>query len=87
MERKKLMKRLADWLRESHRGLHLLGGALIGLCADSHYGAAYAAVLTAAALEFKDRAWGGRWDWTDFALTVAGAAAGRTLFCAAAFYL
>lgn len=76
------MKKITNWLRESNRWKHLLGGALIGLCAGSHYTTAYAAVLTAAALEHKDRAWGGAWDWTDFALTVAGAAAGRALFCA-----
>ena len=37
-------------------------------------------VLTAGALEYKDRAHGGKWDWIDFALTVVGAFVGGLIF-------
>ena len=42
--------------------------------------AMYAGVLTAGALEYKDRAHGGKWDWIDFALTVVGAFVGGLIF-------
>ena len=53
------------------------GGIAIGLGADGTYCAAYAGIGVAAALELKDKLWGGRWDWADFALTLAGVAVGR----------
>ena len=34
-------------------------------------------VLTAGALEYKDKAYGGNWDWIDFGLTVAGTCVGQ----------
>jgi hypothetical protein len=39
----------------------------------------YAGVLTAGALEYKDKVYGGRWDWIDFGLTVAGAMIGQLI--------
>lgn len=54
------MNKLITWLTTSNRHLHLLGGVLIGLFADGLYCAAYAVILTASALEFKDIRWGGR---------------------------
>lgn len=71
------MKRIKDWLFASNRWKHAIGGFIIGLGADSSYCAAYTGIGVAGALEFKDRAWGGKWDWTDFGCTAAGAAAGR----------
>lgn len=78
------MNKLLNWLTTSNRHLHLLGGALIGLFADSIYCAAYTVVLTASALEFKDIQWGGKWDWIDWLMTVLGGALGyglHTLLC------
>lgn len=57
-----------------------MGGVLIGICALDWFAALYAGILTAGALEFKDKAHGDKWDWIDFGLTVAGAAVGRLLF-------
>ena len=34
---------------------------------------------TAGALEYKDKVHGGRWDWIDFGLTVAGAMIGQLI--------
>lgn len=73
------MGKIISWLKGSDRWRHLVGGTLIGLFALGDWCAAYAGVGVAASLELKDRLWGGRWDWADFALTVLGAAAGRLL--------
>lgn len=60
------------WLKESNRWKHLLGGFVIGLGADSPYCAAYSGAGVASALELKDKLWGGKWDWTDWLLTIGG---------------
>lgn len=70
------MKKLIAWFKESNRWKHLAGGFAIGLCASSLYCAAYASVIAGACLEYKDKAWGGKWDWIDFGLTVLVAAIG-----------
>lgn len=71
------MNKVSAWLMASNRWKHLAGGAAIGFAADSAFCAAYAVTGVAAALELKDRQWGGSWDWVDFSLTVAGGAIGR----------
>lgn len=71
------MKKLIRWIMASNRYKHLLGGLFIGALAGSDYCAAYAGIGVAAALELKDKQWGGEWDWMDFALTVAGVVVGR----------
>ena len=35
----------------------------------------------AAGMEFKDRAWGGKWDWLDLAGTLMGGLVGQMLQC------
>ncbi|UWG05596.1 MAG: putative periplasmic lipoprotein [Bacteriophage sp.] len=75
------MDKLIKWLIKSNRWKHLAGGFCIGACADDWYTAIYAGTLTAGALEYKDKAHGGAWDWIDFALTVSGAVCGRMMFC------
>jgi len=73
------MNKILEWLKESNRWKHAIGGLLIGLFADSDYCAAYAGVGVAATLELKDKLWGGKWDWVDFALTVGGVIVGRLI--------
>ncbi len=73
--------KLKEWLKESNRWKHLLGGLVIGACSGGWYTALYAGVLTAGALEFKDKAYGCKWDWVDFCITVVGSVLGRLLFC------
>jgi len=73
------MKRLFDWIKESNRWKHALGGVAIGLIANTPYCAALAGTGVASALELKDKMWGGKWDWVDWALTVSGVAAGYAI--------
>ena len=68
------MKKLFTWLKESNRYKHLLGGIAIGVFANSLYCAAYAGVGVATALELKDKMWGGKFDFVDLSLTLAGVA-------------
>ena len=65
-----------SWLFESNRWKHLVGGILIGAGANTVYCAAYAGIGVASALEFKDKLWGGQWDWIDWSLTVLGVVIG-----------
>ena len=74
------MKKLIKWLSVSNRWKHLVGGLIIGIFAFGWFTAMYAGVLTAGALEYKDRAHGGEWGWIDFALTVVGAFVGGLIF-------
>lgn len=73
------MKKIINWLKQSNRGKHLIGGIAIGTGADSVYCAAYAGIGVASALELKDKLWGGKWDWIDWSLTVAGVVIGQTI--------
>jgi hypothetical protein len=73
------MKKIIAWLKESHRWQHLAGGLVIGLASDSTYCAAFAGLGIASALEFKDKACGGKWDWIDWSLTLAGVFVGRLI--------
>lgn len=73
------MGKIWEWLKESNRWKHAVGGMVIGLGADSNYCAVYAGAGVAAALELKDRMWGGKWDWIDFTLTTGGALVGRLI--------
>ena len=44
------------------------------------YAALYAAAIAASSLELKDKLRGGRWDWTDWTLTVTGGAIAALIF-------
>lgn len=70
------MKKLFTWLKESDRYKHLIGGIAIGAFANSLYCAAYAGLGVATALELKDKMWGGKFDFVDLSLTLAGVAIG-----------
>lgn len=57
-----------NWFKQSNRWKHLLYGFLVALIAGFAFTCG-----AAAGMEFKDRQWGGKWDWIDFWLTIAGA--------------
>ncbi len=71
--------KILDWLKSSNRWKHIVGGAVIGAFSGSDYCALYASALSAASLEYKDKVYGGKWDWVDFGLTIAGAIIGRII--------
>lgn len=73
------MKKCLDWLKISDRWKHLICGMLIGLGAIGWYCAAYVGLGVASALEYKDKAWGGKWDWFDWLMTIVGVMFGYTL--------
>lgn len=63
-----------SWINESNRIKHLLyaipAGALLTIL--------FAAGL-AVGMEFKDRAYGGKWDWLDIAATLIGGLIGQVI--------
>lgn len=63
-----------NWIKESNRPKHLLyaipAGALLIIL--------FVAGL-AAGMEFKDKAWGGKWDWLDIAATLIGGLIGQAI--------
>lgn len=73
------MKKIIEWLKESNRYKHLVGGIVIGMLSDDWYCAALSGVGIASSLEYKDKAHGGVWDWTNWGLTVAGVIVGYGL--------
>lgn len=73
------MKKIWNWLKQSNRYKHLIGGIAIGLLSDDWYCATLAGVGIASALEYKDRAHGGVWDWIDWGITMVGVIVGYGL--------
>ena len=74
--------KVLEWIKQSNRWKHILGGVLLGAGANDLYCACYAGLGVAAALELKDYLWGGKPDWVDFLCTVTGVGVGfgiRTL--------
>lgn len=63
-----------SWLKESNRTKHLLYAISIGFVFT------ILAVLGCAfGMEFKDKQWGGKFDWLDIAATMIGGAIGQLL--------
>ena len=70
---------MIDFIKESNRWKHFIGGIVIGCGADSLYCAAYAGIGVAAALELKDKLHGGECDWVDFSVTIVGVSVGYSI--------
>lgn len=66
--------RIINWFKQSNRWKHLLYGFLVSIIAGLNF-----TLGCAAGMEFKDRLHGGKWDWIDFGLTVAGGLAGSAI--------
>ena len=62
------------WICESNRWKHLIGGFVLGLLLT-----ALCSLGCAGGMEFKDKQWGGRWDWIDFGCTCVGGLIGQGL--------
>ena len=67
------MKKLWNWLKQSNRWQHLLIGAMIGLLFDNLIGTTICSTLVGISLEYKDKKYGGKWDWIDLTLTIVPA--------------
>lgn len=74
-----MKKRIMKWLSESNRWKHLAGGFVLGMANSGLYGAALTSLTAASCLEYKDKAWGGKWDWTDWTLTIVGGVLGAAI--------
>lgn len=49
------------------------------MVSNTPYCAALCGFGVASALELKDKLWGGKWDWIDWSLTIAGVAVGYSI--------
>lgn len=67
---------MIDFIKESNRWKHFIGGIVICCGANSLYCAAYAGTGVAAALELKDKIHGGMCDLVDFSVTIVGVSVG-----------
>lgn len=67
-----MIKRIINWFKESNRYKHLLLGMVFGTIANDWYCLEYGAIGVSLSMEFKDGQWGGKPDFVDFILTVAG---------------
>lgn len=67
------MKKLWNWLRTSHRLEHIVLSVVIGLLFNNLIYTAICATLVGVSLEYKDKAYGCKWDWLDLTLTIVPA--------------
>lgn len=63
-----------SWITESNRWKHMIGGFVLGITLTI-----LCALGCAGGMEFKDRQWGGKWDWLDFVATIIGGLIGQGL--------
>lgn len=68
------MATMLSWMFESNRPKHFLYSVPIGfiftiLCV----------LGVASGMEFKDKQWGGKWDWLDWTATMLGGLVGQAL--------
>lgn len=66
--------KILNWFKQSNRWKHLVYGFLVSLVVGYMFTCG-----AAAGMEFKDSQTGGKWDWIDFWLTVAGAFVGASI--------
>ena len=68
------MCKVIDWFKESNRGKHLLYAIPIGLVFTI-----LCVLGVASGMEFKDKQWGGSWDWIDWSCTMVGGFIGQVI--------
>lgn len=66
------MNKVINWLKESNRYKHLIGGIILGIVSIDIYCTILLSISVASALEYKDIQWGGKWDWFDWIVTIIG---------------
>lgn len=70
------MKNIIQFFKDSNHYKHLIGGFILGLLSNSIYCAILTGSSVAAALEYKDKLWGGKFDWIDLIITLIGTGLG-----------
>lgn len=75
------MNKIINWLKESNRYKHLIGGIILGLISIDFYCTILLAVSVASTLEYKDIQWGGKWDWFDWIITIIGVLISFSIKC------
>lgn len=70
----RVVKKWFKWMFESNRPKHFLYAIPCALLLTVLFVAGLAT-----GMEFKDKAYGGEWDWLDFIATIAGGMVGQTL--------
>lgn len=75
------MEKIIEWLCESNRYKHLLGGFILGLLCNTWYCALLLGSGVGAALEFKDYQHGSKPDIIDALLTFGGCVTGYAFRC------
>lgn len=63
----KSQKWIPSWLKESNREKHLICSIPCGILGNFMF-----VLGLALGMEFKDKQWGGKWDWLDIAATCIG---------------
>jgi hypothetical protein len=63
-----------SWITESNRMKHFLYAIPLGLVFTI-----LCVLGCASGMEFKDRAWGGQWDWLDWLATMLGGLVGQAV--------
>lgn len=70
------MNEIKKFLSESNRNKHLLYGALLGILPSTLWDAIVLGTAVGGAMEYKDKAYGGKFDYIDLALTLVGVICG-----------
>lgn len=65
---------MGNWFMSSNRWKHFLLAVPLGLAFTL-----LCVLGCASGMEFKDRQWGGRWDWLDWLATMLGGLVGQAL--------
>lgn len=63
---------MIEFLKQSNRPKHLIGGFIVGLLSLNWWCAIYATIVAASCLKLKDKLYGNKWDWIDFVMTIVG---------------
>ena len=71
------MKKFWNWFISSNHYKHFIGGWIIGFGITGWFHSIYAVAIAASCLEYKDRAYGNNWDWSDWWCTVIGGLFGQ----------
>ena len=74
------MNKFFNFLAQSNRYKHLIGGFFVAMLGGALYPALYATIVAASCLELKDCLYGNAWDWLDWICTLAGGIVAASLF-------